>query len=141
MIAQGIRSDGAFDTTRVDIGFGRRAGDRLSGCKEPSSRRVALLIVRCRKRATHAQKPLGFDQRIEVPVSTNSARNDIEQIAMLAGRAVRPFAARAFAGGWTGEAQVKAASLRVAPVSDDPVAADLPAVRQITTADVLRALS
>lgn len=88
----------------------------------------------------NSEKPLGFDERVDVPVSSDGGGDDIEQVAMLAGGAIRPFAARALASGWTIETQIEAAAFRVAPVTDDPVAAYLSAVRQIMAADFLPAL-
>lgn len=88
----------------------------------------------------NAQKPLGLDERIDVTVSIDGARDDVEQIAVLAGRPIRPFAARALAAGWTIETQIEAAASRVASVADGPVAADLSTVRQIMATNLLRAL-
>ena len=59
---------------------------------------------------------------------TRASRDDIEQIAMLAGRGISPFAGGAFPAVRSNEANEQAAAGRVPDVADDPVATPAAAV-------------
>ena len=60
--------------------------------------------------------------------------DDVEQIAMLAGRRVRPFASSALARFRSSQSHEKRAPWRVADIADQPVAALPPAVGEVMAA-------
>ena len=60
--------------------------------------------------------------------------DDVEQIAMFAGRRVRPLAGRTLAGVWSSQPHEKGAPRRVADIADQPVAAFSSAVGEVVAA-------
>ena len=57
--------------------------------------------------------------------------DDVEQIAMFAGRRVRPFACRTLAGFRPVQSDEEGATWRIADIADQPVAAFSPAVGEV----------
>ncbi len=60
--------------------------------------------------------------------------DNVEQIAVLAGRRVRPFASGALAGLWSSEPDEEGAPRHIADIPDQPVAAFSPAVGEVVAA-------
>ncbi len=60
--------------------------------------------------------------------------DDVEQIAMIAGRRVRPFACRTLAGFRPVQSDEEGATWRIADIADQPVAALPPAVEEVVAA-------
>jgi hypothetical protein len=73
-----------------------------------------------------AQKPSSVVEGIAEPEMAAGLRDDIEQIAVLPGLSIGPFACGATTVRRRGETNIKTAARRIASISDQPVAAFSP---------------
>jgi hypothetical protein len=84
-----------------------------------------------------AQETASFCKDVSEALKALGAGDDVEEIAMFAGRCVRPLAGGAFAAVRPGEAHKQAASRRILGVANEPICALSPAVRQVAPTDSL----
>ena len=87
-----------------------------------------------RVRSRQAEKAPCFIGNVGEIGEAAAFADDVEQIAMLAGRRVRPFASGALAGLRSSEPDEEGATWRIADIADQPVAALSPAIGEVVTA-------
>jgi hypothetical protein len=134
MKPQGCKARKASDAAMSQISFGERAGDRSRLAEQPSCgtrsiRRAHLYGGLWELSGTTKEAP-GFGKGLLEARQLAGATNEIEQIAMLAGCSITPFA-RATAG----EMHIEALSRRVGDITHVPIAAAAMPVRKVMPTD------
>ena len=144
MEAKPLRRRCEKDAASVKIGFGSAPGKSLRHRKEPSRGGLARRSGRRRLgRACDAgqvEEAAGFVGNVLKAMQTARVADDVEEIAMFAGRGVGPVAGGAPAGLGALQADVKRAAGRVADVAHKPVGAMAAAVGEIAAANGFGAL-
>ena len=132
VIAQGGPVEPCGDATGAQIGLGRRAGNGAAGMKQAARRfgraaRCWWHMTEIRRRwdrgTWQGEKAARFVHRLAKIAQVAVEADQVEEIAMLAGRGVGPFAGRTRAGIGSGETHIEAAARRIHDVADNPVMA------------------
>ncbi len=142
MKAERCRPAHVDDAARLQVGRGQRAGDRLGHGEQPSRGfrgsgrdRGGVWL-----RSQQTEKAPRLVQRVAERARALHGGDQVEQVAVLAGRRVGPLAGGARAGAGAMQADVEAAPRRVADVAGEPVAALAASVGQVVAADRLGVL-
>ena len=141
MVAQGGPVELSGDTSGAQIGLGRRTGNGAAGMEQATGglRRSARRRLQLRSpdrlgRARQGEEGARLVERVAQGAKAAIERDQIEEIAMLAGRGIGPFAGSAGTGVGTVETDIEAAPGRVPDVARDPVAALAASVGEISAA-------
>ena len=139
VIAQGGPVERCGDAACAQIGFGRGAGNRAAGMKETArgfrrSAGAGGARLLCGGRTRQGEKGTRLVDGLAEAVQIAVAGDQIEQIAMLAGGGIGPFAGGAGTVIGTLQPDIEAAARRVLDIADDPVAARAASFGEVVTA-------